>query len=109
MRIELIFIGKTKESYLAEGIADFHKRLKRYAEIEIKICKDVKPARKPELQIKREEGASLLSHIDQNTFLIALDPGGRQMSSEELAERLPYRNFIVDEYQKFLDQLVERG
>lgn len=34
---------------------------------------------------------------------------GEVSTAEELAERLPYRNFIVDEYQKFLDQLVERG
>jgi 23S rRNA (pseudouridine1915-N3)-methyltransferase len=88
MRIELVFIGKTRESYLASGIDDFHKRLKRYAEVEIRVCKDVRPASKPDKKIKREEAQALLSNLDKNTFLIALDPGGRELSSEELAERL---------------------
>ena len=88
MRIEPLFIGKTKESYLASGIDDFHKRLKRYAEVDIRVCKDVKPASKPDQQVKREEGKALLSHLDKKTFLVALDPGGRELSSEELAERL---------------------
>jgi 23S rRNA (pseudouridine1915-N3)-methyltransferase len=88
MRIELIFIGKTKEAYLASGIEDFHKRLKRYAEVDIRVCKDVRPASKPDQQVKREEGKVLLSHVDKKTFLVALDPGGRELSSEQLAERL---------------------
>ena len=88
MRIELLFIGKTKESYLAAGIDDFHKRLKRYAEVDIRVCKGVKPASKPDQQVKREEGAVLLSHLARKTFLVALDPGGRQLSSEELAKCL---------------------
>jgi len=88
MQIELLFIGKTRESYLASGIADFHKRLKRYTQIDIRVCKDVKPASKPDQQVKREEGAVLLSHLAKKTFLVVLDPGGRELSSEELAECL---------------------
>ena len=88
MRIELFFVGKTKESYLASGIDDFQKRLKRYAEVDIRVCKDVKPASKPDQQVKREEGQVLLSHLDKKTFLVVLDPGGRELSSEELAEHL---------------------
>ena len=41
MRIELVFLGKTKEKYLAAGIEDFVKRLSRYTRLEIKIIKDI--------------------------------------------------------------------
>lgn len=85
MRIDLLFLGKTKNNYLAAGIADFCGRLKRYADLEVKILKEVKPASKPELLVKQEEGAILLARLQPGSFLIVLDPGGRQLSSEELA------------------------
>lgn len=88
MQIELLFLGKTKEKYLATGIEDFAGRLKRFAKINIKVLKDVKPGDKPDLKIKEEEGKILLSHLHKRTFLIALDPGGRSVSSEGLAKRL---------------------
>jgi 23S rRNA (pseudouridine1915-N3)-methyltransferase len=85
MRIGLLFLGKTKNSYLAAGIDDFCGRLKRYAEVDVRILKEVKPASKPDLQVKQEEGALLLSHLGPKSFLVALDPGGEQLSSEKLA------------------------
>jgi len=88
MRIDFLFLGKTKESYLAAGIEDFCKRLKRYTEVEIRILKDVKPGRKPERQIRQEEGDILLSHLYPSTLVVALDPGGKQLSSEDLARSL---------------------
>lgn len=85
MRIDLLFLGKTKQDYLAAGIDDFCRRLKRYAEINVRVLKDVKPASKPSLKIKQEEGALLLAHLAPKSFLVVLDPGGRQLSSEKLA------------------------
>ncbi|MDF1578756.1 MAG: 23S rRNA (pseudouridine(1915)-N(3))-methyltransferase RlmH [Desulfobulbales bacterium] len=85
MRIDFLFLGKTKKDYLAAGIADFRERLKHHAEIKVRILKDVKPAGKPDSKIKREEGALLLGRLEPKTFLIVLDPGGRDYSSEKLA------------------------
>lgn len=86
MQIELLFLGKTKEKYLAAGIEDFRGRLQRFARVNIKVLKDVKPAGKPDRKIKDEEGEALLSHLQHQTFLIALDPGGRELNSAGLAE-----------------------
>ncbi|MEN8142710.1 MAG: 23S rRNA (pseudouridine(1915)-N(3))-methyltransferase RlmH [Thermodesulfobacteriota bacterium] len=88
MQIELLFLGKTKEKYLAVGIEDFAARLKRFAKVNIKVLKDVKPVGKPDLKIKDEEGKVLLNHLHKRTFLIALDPGGKVLSSEGLAKHL---------------------
>lgn len=85
MRIDLLFLGKTRKNYLAAGIDDFCQRLKRYADVDVRILKDVKPASKPDLKVKQEEGALLLAHLAPKSFLVALDPGGRQLSSEKLA------------------------
>jgi len=88
MRIDFLFPGKTKQDYLAAGIDDFCGRLKRHAKINVRVLKDVKPAAKPDLLVKREEGALLLSHLEPKTFLIALDPEGSRYSSEKLAKSL---------------------
>ena len=42
MRFEFLFLGKTKEAYLAAGIADYAKRLARYIATDIKILKEKK-------------------------------------------------------------------
>jgi len=89
MRFELLFLGKTKETYLAAGIEDFCKRLRRYAEVEIRTIKEKKwGSGEPEQKIKAEETDRLLACCTQPTMIVALDPAGRQASSEELAELL---------------------
>ena len=89
MRFELLFLGKTKEKYLAAGIEDFRNRLSRYAEVEIKTLKEIKwGSSESAKKIKAEETARLLAGCTQPTMLVALDPGGKQASSEELAELL---------------------
>lgn len=88
MRLEFLFPGKTREGYLAAGIDDFRKRLANYAEVEIKNLKEFKPGRKPEPLVRQEEGQSLLARLASKTLVVALDPGGHSLSSEELAARL---------------------
>ncbi len=88
IHLEFLFPGKTRESYLAAGIDDFRRRLANYAEIEIKVLKEVKPGRKPEPQVRQEEGQGLLARLAPKTLVVALDPAGRPISSEELATLL---------------------
>jgi 23S rRNA (pseudouridine1915-N3)-methyltransferase len=88
LRFEFIFSGKTKESYLASGIADFAKRLAHYAATEIKILKEEK-ARKgePENLLIEKQSAALLQNV-QGSWVVCLDRLGKQMDSRELAAQL---------------------
>ncbi len=87
MRFELLFLGKTKEKYLAAGIEDFRKRLSRYAEVEIRIIKEKKwGSGESAEKIKNEETSCLLNSCTQPTMIVALDPGGKQVSSEDFAQ-----------------------
>jgi len=88
MQLEFLFPGKARESYLAAGIDDFRRRLANYAEGEIKVLKEIKPGRKPEPQVRREEGQALLARLAPKTLVVALEPAGRALSSEELASQL---------------------
>ncbi|HET98711.1 MAG TPA: 23S rRNA (pseudouridine(1915)-N(3))-methyltransferase RlmH [Desulfurivibrio alkaliphilus] len=95
MRFELLFLGKTREDYLARGIDDFAGRLGRYVELKITTIKAPKPPRSggvkndgEERRLICEEGRLLLSHLPEGARLVALDPGGRMATSPELAELL---------------------
>ena len=88
LRLELLFPGKTREGYLAAGIEDFRRRLANFAEVEIKVLKEVKPGGKPPAQVRQEEGLALLARLAPKALVVALDPGGRALSSEELARQL---------------------
>lgn len=86
MRFELLFLGKTREKYLDQGIEDFRKRLSRYIEIDIRVLKEKRAGEgEPEAKVKDEEGRLLLSRVSPGALVVALDPGGRMCSSEELA------------------------
>jgi 23S rRNA (pseudouridine1915-N3)-methyltransferase len=89
MRFELLFLGKTKELFLAAGIDHFLKRLNHYVPAEVKLIKEKKwSTREPEEKIKEEEGKLLLAGISHPTLVVALDPAGPQLSSEELATQV---------------------
>ncbi|MBU0482247.1 MAG: 23S rRNA (pseudouridine(1915)-N(3))-methyltransferase RlmH [Proteobacteria bacterium] len=90
MKFDLIFLGRTKAQYLTDGIDDFLARLKHYAEVQTRTLKVKEPGKKPEAQIKDEEADILLSHLEPGTTVVALDPGGRQYSSEEFAEKIAF-------------------
>lgn len=90
MKITLITVGKIKEKYLEDAIAEYSKRLSRYCKLEIVQVADEKtPDRAGEVmeeQIKDKEGERILSHVKDGAYVIALAIDGRMASSEELAE-----------------------
>lgn len=88
MRLEFLFLGKTHEAYLAAGIDDYRRRLAHYAEVELRTLKEVRPVSKPAALVRQEEGQILLAHLAPKTLVVALDPGGRALDSEELAQQL---------------------
>lgn len=88
MKIELPFLGKTKDSFIEEGIREYSGRLKHYTAFNISILKIKKKKGWTEEQERREEGQVLLASLPPATVKVVLDSGGRQMRSEELAERI---------------------
>jgi 23S rRNA (pseudouridine1915-N3)-methyltransferase len=84
VKILLPFIGKTKESYLEQGIRDYAERLRRYLPVEIKVLKE--PNRQEaDAVIMAREGELLLAQTAAASIIIALDPAGREQNSEEMA------------------------
>ena len=92
MNISIITVGKLKEKYLKQGIAEYTKRLSSYAKIEIIELPDEKaPENLSEtdmLIVKQKEGERILSKIAPDTHVLALANEGRMKSSEQLADTL---------------------
>ncbi len=89
MKIELLFLGKTKESYLAAGLEDFKKRIGYYTKLEIKVIKE--QGRKNSLPAKKiieEEGGKLLEFVKKSSLLVVLDRSGKQVDSVQFAQQI---------------------
>ncbi len=92
MHVRLIAVGKVRERYLAEAIADFRTRLRPYhrlEEIEVRAADGADPDR-----AVRAEGDAIVKLLDANDHVWLLERGGEAFTSEELARRieaLPHR------------------
>lgn len=92
MKIRLICTGKLKERFYADAAAEFKKRLSRFCELEIIELPDEKVADSPspaEIErVKNIECRRMAEKLTQGEYVVALDPRGREMPSEQLAETL---------------------
>lgn len=90
MHIEIWAVGKPHESYVAEGIALFEKRLKHYFPLSWRLIPAAKNQTAP-AEIRRSESAAILAALDPQTEVILLDERGTSWTSEELADQLQRR------------------
>jgi 23S rRNA (pseudouridine1915-N3)-methyltransferase len=88
LRFEFLFLGKTKEAYLAAGIADYAKRLARYRAADIKTLKEQKIKKGASETVLVEKESEILLQGAQGAYLVCLDRTGKQMDSLELAALL---------------------
>lgn len=103
MKIWFWSIGKTHESYVKEGIADFTKRVSRYFPVEWTIIPVPKNAGMlSEMDLKKREGETILQWLKPDDYLIALDEHGKQFSSEGLSEFLQERGIASTKNLVFL-------
>lgn len=92
MNITIISVGKAREDYIKTGIEEYLKRLSKYCKINIVELEDEKVPDKlseRELQIiQQSEANRIKSFLKPGWYIIALDAGGKQFTSEELASKI---------------------
>lgn len=89
MKIKIIVLGKIKEKFLKDGIDEFLKRLTPYTTVEIVELQPVEI--KDENLTKKaldQEGEKILANIKPNSYVITLEILGKQLSSEEFANKI---------------------
>lgn len=88
MNINLICIGKIKEKYINEGIEEFLKRLTAFAKIKIYELKEDGNDINREISINKES-SEIIKILEKNRgHCILLDIGGKNYSSEEMANEI---------------------
>ena len=86
MKITVLTVGKIKEKYLRDAIVEYTKRLSRYCKLEIiEVADEKTPDNASE---NAEEAERLLKYIREDAYLITLEIGGKQLTSEEFSEKI---------------------
>jgi len=92
MKIKIACVGKVKDSFYRDAVAEYAKRLSRFCTLEIAEVADEKapetlsPAE--ESQVIEREGERLLSRILPGEFVVCLAIGGKRFTSEQFASTL---------------------
>ena len=92
MKIKIVTVGKLKEKYLKDGIAEYSKRISRFAAVEmIELADEKTPDRASDSEnekILNLEGNRILSKIGDREFVVVLAIEGKTLSSEEFSKQL---------------------
>ena len=92
LTIQIICVGKLKETYLKEAISEYSKRLSNNIKLDILKQKKKKIPDKINNNImdlvKNKECNNILNHLKKDSYIIALDLKGKQFSSEEFSKNL---------------------
>ena len=92
MKIKIVTVGKLKEKYLKDGIAEYTKRLGRFTKLEMIELPDEKtPDRASDLehqQILEKEGDRILAKVGDREYVIALAIEGEQFPSEKFSKTI---------------------
>ena len=92
MKITIITVGKIKEKYLKDAIAEYSKRLSKYCKLEIVEVADEKtPDNASEVvenAIRAKEAERILKYVKEDAYIVTLEIQGKQLTSEELADKI---------------------
>ena len=112
--IKIICVGSIKEDYIRDAIEEYKKRLTRYTKLEIIELKDISYD-----DIDKSimlEGTDILKYIDNKDYVITLEIEGKELTSEEFAEKIdsiqsvnPNLTFIIGGSYGLSDSVKERS
>lgn len=89
MDIELLTVGKTTIGFVADAIAEYEKRLKRYIPFRINSIPDIRNTRSlTEEKQKQAEGEQILQRLLPSDHVVLLDERGKEYTSIEFADFL---------------------
>ena len=85
MKIDLIWIGKTQDQHVRDGIADLTKRVARYYQFSIEELKGTKNWSSVD-DLKDQEGKMLLKKLESYDMVILFDERGKKMDSVQFSK-----------------------
>ena len=92
LHIKLIVLGNLKEAYWRDAVAEYQKRLSAFARTEIVELKECRVPESPSsgeiASALEKEADAILAAIPPRAYTVALCVEGKQLSSEQLAQKL---------------------
>lgn len=92
MKVTILTVGKVKEKFYQQAIAEFEKRLSKYCNLNIVEVADEKTpdnaSESVEMQIKEKEGERLRKYIKDDAYVCALAIEGEMLDSEQLSDKI---------------------
>ncbi|WP_147651600.1 23S rRNA (pseudouridine(1915)-N(3))-methyltransferase RlmH [Vulcaniibacterium gelatinicum] len=91
MKARLIAVGERAPAWVAEGFAEYRKRLSHWLPLElVEIEPGLRGKGRDPARAMQEEGQRVLAALPKGALVVALDGRGRAWSSEALAQRLEH-------------------
>ena len=92
LNINIVCVGKIKENYLKDAIAEYSKRLSRFCNLNIIELQDEKLPEKLNdsiiNEVKNKECTKMMQAIKKDSYIICLDLKGKEFSSEEFSRKI---------------------
>ncbi len=92
MNIKIVCVGKLKEKYFKEAMAEYEKRLSRFCKFKVVQVPDEKAPEKlsdaQDEQVKEIEGKRILSKIKDKEYVFVTAIKGKERTSEEFAKEM---------------------
>ena len=91
MKARLIAVGERAPAWVAQGFAEYPKRLSHWLTLDlVEIEPGLRGKGRDAARATSDEGARVLSALPKAALIVALDGRGRAWSSEQLAQRLEH-------------------
>ncbi len=89
MKIVLLVVGKTTESYFIQGIDEYSKRLAHYVPFELTVIPELRNTKSLSADQQKEREADLiLKALQPGDYVVLLDEHGREFTSLQFASYL---------------------
>ena len=85
VKINIVCVGKVKEKYFADGIAEYAKRLSRFCEFSIIETEEENSKSSPAIIVEKE-GKNILSKLRGAVFALAIE--GKKYTSVAFADKI---------------------
>ena len=86
MNINIICIGKIKDKYINDGIAEFSKRMTSFASLNIIELKEYNKEDSINISIEKESSEIMKQILKSNSYSILLDLDGKEITSENMSK-----------------------